>query len=148
VEGGAPTLFHTTIARNAGGDASGLYLTHSGALALTNTILASQATGIVVNTGSTASVDGVLWYANTSDSGGDGTFSASNATTGDPAFAADGYHILSRSAAIDAGIDAKVEEDIDGQPRPYRTADLGADEYWPSGTTSRIFLPLMLSGHH
>jgi plastocyanin len=49
--------------------------------------------------------------------------------TATPAFAADGYHLTSASAAIDAGVNASVNDDIDGGPRPLGTApDIGADE--------------------
>jgi hypothetical protein len=146
-DGGTPTLIHATIARNTGGDASGIYLTLDGTLTLRNSILASQSTGIIAAGNSTASVDGILWYANTTNSGGDGTVDVSHATTGNPAFMPDGYHILAGSAAKDAGIDAKIGDDIDGETRPYQIADLGADEYWPPETPSwTIFLPLTLNG--
>jgi len=50
----------------------------------------------------------------------------------DPAFALDGYHLMTGSAAIDRGVDAGVLSDIDGHPRPYGPApDLGAVEYVP-----------------
>jgi 4-hydroxy-3-polyprenylbenzoate decarboxylase len=59
--------------------------------------------------------------------------------TRDPALAADGYHLTSGSAAIDAGVEADVTTDIDENPRPIGRPDLGADEW---GT--RVYLPLVL----
>ena len=132
--GTAPSMTHTTIARNTGGDGTGLYLTQETELALTNTILVDQTTGLRAESGSKADLDGILWHGSTTNYSGDGTVNVSSASTGDPAFTSDGYHISAGSAAIDAGIDAHIEEDIDGESRPNQIADLGADEYWPYST--------------
>jgi hypothetical protein len=43
----------------------------------------------------------------------------------------------------DAGVDAGVIRDIDGQPRPYQTPDIGADEYWPPSVLKYFYLPLV-----
>jgi hypothetical protein len=60
---------------------------------------------------------------------------------GDPAFAADGYHILPGSAAIDAGVNVSVTTDIDGDPRPNGPGyDIGADE----AQLRRVYLPMVL----
>lgn len=63
--------------------------------------------------------------------------------TGDPRFVdpADGdFHIGAGSAAIDAGVDAGVTTDIDGDPRPIGpTSDVGADEW-----CLRVYLPLVM----
>jgi hypothetical protein len=143
IGGGAPTLTHTTIARNHEGDGTGLYVSSGGTPVLRNAILVNQTTGIMVESASTAQVEGVLWFGNGSNSGGDGSINVSQASTGNPAFAADGYHLLAESAAIDAGLDAGTTDDIDGQVRPIQSPDLGADEYWPSGELSSIYLPLV-----
>jgi hypothetical protein len=62
-----------------------------------------------------------------------------NQVTGDPAIAADGYHLTAGSAAIFAGVDTSVVTDIDGDDRPFGYPDLGADEW-----VGRIYLPLVL----
>jgi hypothetical protein len=50
------------------------------------------------------------------------------------------YRLRPRSDAIDAGVDAGVTVDIDGDPRPYHDGfDIGADEF----TTYRVYLPLV-----
>jgi hypothetical protein len=36
--------------------------------------------------------------------------------------------------------------DIDNQPRPYQTPDLGADEYWLPGVLKYLYLPLVMNG--
>lgn len=154
---------HATIARNTDADEStgiytSVYIEPSGppprkktysTVALTNTILVSHATGISVTSGSTATLNGVLWFGNgmnTSGLGG-GAITVTRSITGQPGFTSDGYHILSDSVAIDAGVDTDVRMDVDNQPRPYQTADLGADEYWPPGVLKRIYLPLVLRQH-
>jgi uncharacterized repeat protein (TIGR01451 family) len=86
--------------------------------------------GITVARGNSAILNGVLWHGNTVNTGGSGTITVSNAHTGNPAFAADGYHLTTSSAAIDQGVTAGVTSDIDGDPRPMgHGVDLGADEF-------------------
>lgn len=62
---------------------------------------------------------------------------------GSPAFVnPDGgdYHITAASAARDAGVNAGVSVDIDGDPRPVGAGyDIGADEW-----ALRVYLPLVL----
>jgi uncharacterized repeat protein (TIGR01451 family) len=129
---------HTTIARNSGGDGSGLRFEGGATAALTNTILVSQTLGITAAAGSTATLDGVLWFGNGANTAGAGTIAVTNEYTGDPAFAADGYHLTPASAALDRDVDAGVETDIDGQPRPFGPApDLGADEGQPALAVSK-----------
>jgi hypothetical protein len=40
------------------------------------------------------------------------------------------YHIQTGSSALDAGSDAGVTDDFDGEPRPNGLFDIGADEYY------------------
>jgi len=108
--GSAPRLLHTTIARNTGGDGSAVYVTNepvsgsAGNVSLTNTILAHQQVGITVTVGNTATLEGVLLYANSTHMGGEGSISYTHDVWGDPHFSADGYHLSSGSVAIDAGV--------------------------------------------
>lgn len=131
-------LLHNTIVRNVGGDGAGIYVTNNSTVAMTNTILVSHTVGITVAAGSTVALEGTLWgsgaWANTTDWGGPGTIitgtSAYNYWS-DPAFVnpnAGDYHIRYVSAALNAGIDAGVTEDIDGDPRSDGYPDIGADE--------------------
>ncbi len=119
---------HVTLAGDHGGDGAMVYVV-MGKVTFANTILYSGTVGIKVNSGPVV-LDHVLrddvvtptlglWYP----------LQDTNPITASPAFAADGYHLTSASAAVDAGIDAGVVDDIDGEPRPLGTApDLGADE--------------------
>lgn len=142
-------LLHTTIARNSGADGAGIVLASQGSqhatLTLTNTIIAGQGRGITVSVGSTATVNGVLWWANAADTAGAGVLTVLNAFSGDPLFAADGYHIARRSAAVDRGINAGVGQDIDGGVRPAGAApDLGADEYFPFVELYSVYMPVIM----
>jgi hypothetical protein len=142
----APRLLHVTIARNSGGDGSGVYVTnwsspHYSSVAMTNTIIVSHTVGITVTTGNTATLNGTLWHANTITQSGNVIHT--NDRSGDPAFAADGYHLTLGSVAIDRGVSAGVDTDIDGETRPLDDGyDIGADEL----EVRRVYLPLVLRG--
>jgi parallel beta-helix repeat protein len=144
VAGSSLRLRHTTLARNTGGDGSGVYVTdygpYDGAVALTNTILVSHTVGIVVTADNLATLEATLWgegaWANTADWGGTGSiFTGTVNVYGDPAFAGDGasaeaYHLMDGSAAIDEGVDAGLDPDIDLDLRPVGAGfDIGADEF-------------------
>ncbi len=139
-------LLHTTIAENSGGDGSGVYVTnHSEAYStvmMTNTIIAHHGLGIVVTGGNTATLDATLWYANTGgNTGGDGTLTTYRDHSGNPAFAADGYHLTASSAAIEEGVSTDVTTDIDGDARlTGGDPDLGADEF----VLRHVYLPLVI----
>lgn len=147
--GSSSRLLHTTIARNDGGDSSGVYVAGFGVnVALTNTILVSHSIGIYVEGGNTARLEGTLWgsggWANTTDWGGDGTIITGTVNIWDDPLFMDSdngdYHLSPGSPAIDAGVDAGVTEDIDGETRPADDGyDIGADE-----ALHRVYLPLML----
>jgi hypothetical protein len=162
IEGSAPRLLHTTLARNVGGDGAGVYVTTyspfplpgpevASMVRLTNTILVSHTTGISVTVGNTVTLEATLWgagaWANVVDHAGEGhVISGTINVRGDPSFVAPSagdYHIGPDSAAIDEGIETDVIMDLDNQPRSYRKPDLGADEYWPPGVLRRVYLPLV-----
>ena len=142
-------LLHNTIASNTGGDGTGIWVDGDGTITLTNTIIVSQTIGIQID--GIATLESTLWgsgiWANGTDWTGGGTINHNNDYWDDPDFVdylAGNYHIGENSAAIDAGIDAGVTTDIDFHPRPYLLPDIGADEYWPPGTLTFIYLPLVL----
>ena len=139
VAGAYARMVHTTLARNHGGDGSGIYVVigvfhNPSTVLMTNTIISNHTVGITVVQGTawatnTVILDSVLWYGNGQNTGGGGVIAVTHEYTGDPAFTTDGYHIGPGSAAIDAGVDAGVLNDIDGESRPFGSMpDLGADE--------------------
>jgi hypothetical protein len=109
-------------------------------LFFTNTIIAGHShVGITVTAGSTATLEGTLWYNNGMDMGGEGKVLTGTVNVeNDPAFVnptAWNYHLGAGSAAIDAGVDAGITADIDGDPRPQGPGyDIGADEVVTSGS--------------
>ena len=122
-----PVFSHSTIARNSGGDGTAIYFEDYGRASFANTIIAGHAIGVGGGWGTSISLQQTLWDDNITD-----TVTLVNEVghlTGSAAFAADGYHLTEPSAAVDAGIDAGVTSDIDGDPRPRGHApDVGADE--------------------
>jgi len=147
VKGGSPKFYQTTISSNsagAGNDETGIYVnekssTEKAQPKFWNTIIADQAIGIY-NKGDVISnivfADGILWYGNTNNTNGTGTFFLSNEHTGDPLFtnpASYDFHIDAGSAAINQGLNANIPggttTDLDGHPRIANgVVDLGAYE--------------------
>jgi hypothetical protein len=146
VYGGSPRFIHTTLARNSGGNGSGMLIDDNNlgtfsSVAMTNTIVVNHSAGISVTAGNTATINSILFFGNTLDTGGGGAFLSSNVYTGNPAFDTDGYHLTSGSAAMDQGISTTVTTDLDGDARPSGSApDLGADEL----SAFFIYLPIVL----
>jgi uncharacterized repeat protein (TIGR01451 family) len=148
IAGSQPRLWHTSLANNTGG--SGLYGTalwmgeiglHSTAW-LTNSIIAGHAVGLEVTPDDTAVLESTLWWANGVDWQGDGTIiSGTHNYTGDPDFVdpnTGDYHIGPASAAINRGVQAGIDTDIDGEARPAGAdPDLGADEFPAALTISK-----------
>jgi hypothetical protein len=138
-------LLHNTIADNLGGG-QGVFMHEDATLVLTNTIIAGHdGAGIAVNASCTATLEATLWYDNGMDTDGEGTiFTGTVNVAGGPSFAAPDvwdYHLTSGSPAIDAGVEAGVTSDLDGEPRPQGDApDIGADEF----RYFQVYLPLVL----
>lgn len=138
LEGEDNHLWHTTVAGNGQGDGSGVHV--QGTAALTNTILISHSVGITVAHSGEARLEATLW-GNETDWAGEGRIVSGTINLwGDPRFAAPAggdYHLSAGSVAIEAGTEAGVRHDIDGQARPAGPRpDLGADEF-PAGLTLR-----------
>lgn len=127
---GTVQLRNVTLARNAGGDGAALSVSGSGVATVANSIIVSHSVGISVAVDASAMVDGILWFDNGANTSGAGSINVSNEWSGDPAFDADGYHLLAASAARDRATTSNVSDDIDGELRPACVLpDLGADEY-------------------
>ena len=144
LRGTTATLLHNTFAGTTGTTPSGIYLESdpqplNSQATLVDTIIVSETTGIYVEVNNAADLQATLWgagdWANDYDWAGPGEIITGTINLwGEPAFVDPGsgdYHITSSSPAVDAGTDAGVTMDIDGQPRPNGAAmDMGADEYW------------------
>lgn len=139
--GYAADLMHMTFNENGGGDGSGLLVTDDGikgsAITLRNSIVVNHAVGVSVTQNSTVTMDVTFWGAqddvNVVEWAGAGTIvTGTTHVRGLPRFAADGYHLLADSAAIDEAIAPSLPKDMDGEQRPNGNApDIGADEYVP-----------------
>jgi lipoprotein-anchoring transpeptidase ErfK/SrfK len=152
--GSTARLRQNTIARNTGGDGSGVCVTGSSprsTVALTNTILASQELGISVASGNMVTLEGTLWYDIAEQTSGEGAILIDAVrASGDPAFVDPdngGYRIGLGSAPLDRGIDAEGRAELDHQPRPHRAPGVGADEYRPTDVLERVFLPVVRRDH-
>jgi parallel beta-helix repeat protein len=143
------TLLHSTIADN-GGSGQAVYVGDYTTLDLKNTIITGHdGAGVYATSLGTAALDAILWYGNGAHTTGQGIIVTGTVNiSGDPGFIAPDqgdYHIGPDSAAVDAGIDAGVFADIDGDPRPAGCGfDIGADELLSDARCHAVFLPLIL----
>lgn len=131
----AVTLQHVTLGAPAQIAGSAIYLS-AGDLSLHNTILSNHALGLVRLAGS-ATLDNPLFFANGADTQGSG-ITINNPVNGDPVFFSpptDDYHLGAGSLADNAGFNAGVSSDYDGDFRPQGGGyDIGYDEaVTPSG---------------
>ena len=146
--GGAAKLYNNTISANSAGsgnDETGVYVeeksvSEKSQVVLWNSIITNQETGIYVKgdvTNNVVNVDGILWYGNTHNTAGSGTFFLAHEHSGDPLFvnpALNNFHIKNGSAAINQGLNSNIPTDlttdIDNKPRIANgLVDLGSDEY-------------------
>jgi hypothetical protein len=142
-------LLHNTVAQNGEhGVYVGCYNSGYSTITLTNNIIVSHTVGIFLYEPATGEPNRVtashtLFFDTITNTVGS-VITSTGETIGDPLFVnlADlNYHIQRRSPAVDAGIDARVFTDMDGDLRPMGGGpDIGADEWrW-----LRLFLPVVL----
>ena len=134
-----PTLLHNTVADNRAVNGGGLFATAASSPAVLDCILwgdeAPTGLEIYIEGSSSLEVD----YSDVQ--GGEASvylepgamllWGAANFDA-DPLFAAPSdrdYHIRPASSCVDRGVDGGIDDDMDGDPRPFGTAvDVGADE--------------------
>jgi len=137
-------LLHVTIADAAANPGAAIAV-QAGSVTLTNTLLAGHAIGIDLLGG--AAVEDYTLYAATPITATGGVVLGAHSHSGNANFenaAADDYHLAAGSAATNAGVDAGIAFDFDGQARPFNGAfDIGADErYGPAEIY--VYLPLVM----
>jgi len=106
---------------------------------LANNIIVSHTVGITATPGAALAVSNTLLWGNGSD-----PISGTGVITQAPLFvapASQDYHIQENSPAVDAGIEAGVSRDVDGDPR-ISPPDVGADE-----VVEKIYLPLVMRSY-
>lgn len=139
----ALSLIHTTIASPTFASGSAVYGSNGGSVYLTNTLVASHTIGIDASAITAADWNSLFDNVAMPYSG---TVTSVGAFTGTSGFvdpAANDYHLSLGSAAVDAGINAGVAVDFDGQARPQGGgSDVGYDELpaWlitPTGSRRR-----------
>jgi hypothetical protein len=144
---------HNTIADNsyAGSPSEGIRVQNEGTTAaFTNNIIAGHSRGIRTNGPVTVTADHTFFAANEQDIyQPGGVVVSTNEITAHVAGFVDAagldYHLTCGSLAIDAGTDAGIAEDMDGDARPLEGGfDIGADETTTIGVCRSIFLPLTL----
>jgi hypothetical protein len=134
-------LLHDTLADTSlnPGQAIAVF---GGSVGITDTIIVNHSTAIRQSGGAVVE-DYNLFFGNTFNKVGTVT-SGGHSLSGNPAFvnaAADNYHLGLASAAIDAGINAGIGVDFDGDPRPLGAGfDIGFDE----ANVRKVFLPLIV----
>jgi len=135
----AITLTHNTVVSNG----TGLRIGNNMTATLVNNIVVSHTLGmtVIISSGNVFA-DHTLFWGNTDDG-----IRGINPVDSDPDFVnpvAGDYHIGPDSGAIDAGVNAGVINDIDGDPRPDCVhEDIGADER-QGAACSRLYVPLIL----
>jgi predicted outer membrane repeat protein len=140
---GPVDVLHTTIAAQTAIGGSAIQA-DTGTVAITNTIITNHTIGID-NVGANVHQDFNLFFGNGSNVQGIVT-GGGNSLNGDPHFmdpTGDDYHLSRGSAAMDAGVDAGVTDDFDGDARPMALGfDIGFDEANHAPYT--IYLPLLI----
>ncbi|MBN2394741.1 MAG: hypothetical protein JXR84_28675 [Anaerolineae bacterium] len=142
---GTIDVVHTTVAAPAVIPGSAFYAT-GGSLHLTNVIIANHDTGVVQDGSAVVTEDYTLFSGVTTRISGT-VGGGSHSITSDPYFvspASDDYRLTGDSAAIDAGVDADVHVDFQGDPRPTGAGfDIGYDEF-TEPVYFTVYLPLVL----
>jgi hypothetical protein len=131
--GGEAHLIHTTFTENQNRSVA---VDGASTAFFTNTIIANSYLGLKVDAGGQVQMAQTLWDNNNTHI--DGVVTEVGHLEGQAAFDLDGYHLTEFSAALGQGVDAGLNDDIDGEARPQPAGsqpDLGADEFSAGPTT-------------
>jgi hypothetical protein len=129
---GNVTLRHLTVADSGSNSAEAIGVA-GGTVNIKDTIITSHTIGIS-RTAGTLTADYNLFFGNVGNQGGTILPGSHDVVGLDPLFVdptpgADNYHLQLFSPAVDAGVNAGVATDLDGQPRPIGHGfDIGAFE--------------------
>jgi hypothetical protein len=140
------TLLHNTFARNTSGSGSGQDAIHAemAEVHLTgmNNLFYFHRYAVFGGAGAAITLTRSLYFGNTlADTGGGGVVDISPIRGADPLLKSN-LRLRTGSPAIDAGVNAGVTVDLDGDPRPMGSApDIGADE--ATVTVLRVYLPVL-----
>lgn len=144
----AVEIVHVTISAEGSSSGSAIEVL-TGIVGITNTIVSSHSIGIS-NSGGLVSQDYNLFFGNNTDTQGN-VSSAGHSFVADPLFVtlpAGPYHLGDNSPAIDAGTDAGILLDFEGETRPLGPGfDIGFDEAIPVDVEPSpyyIYLPILL----
>ncbi|MCL4264488.1 MAG: hypothetical protein KJ069_14790 [Anaerolineae bacterium] len=143
---GTATIKHVTIASSELVATTAITTTKDNVL-IQNSIITNHAIGLDVNTGFVV-LNHTLFHGNGLDIQGS-VASDENRVIGDPLFVnpgADDFHLQVGSPAIDAGLDAGITEDFEGDVRPSGNGfDIGYDEFvFIQGSPFQIMLPIIM----
>lgn len=137
-------ILHTTIADVAANTQPAVFIA-GGTVGITDSIVTQHAAGLK-RVGGTLYEDYNLYFGNTQNFSG-AVVSGGHSRIDNPAFfnaAAGNYHLSLASPAIDAGVDAGVNVDVDGDSRPLGAGfDIGYDEWIPV-PVHRTYVPNLL----
>jgi hypothetical protein len=138
---GTATLKHVTLASSEFVTTTAI-TTSKEIVLVQNTIVANHDVGLNVTTGFVA-LSHALFHDNGLDIQGSVALDE-NRVTGNPVFVNPGvgdFHLQVGSAAIDAGLDAGIAVDFEGEIRPSLNGfDVGYDEFVPI----RVMLPIIM----
>jgi hypothetical protein len=100
---------------------------------------------VMVQAGNVLNLSQCLFAGNSDNVWGEGSVEGQCTTAESAGFVGNmDYHLLASSPAVGLAISSQEAIDMDRQPRPYGSGrDAGADEYWPAGLLSRVYLPLV-----
>lgn len=136
------TILQVTIAGAAPGSSGSAIAILSGTVGVTNSIIASYTVGISLTAG-TAHESHNLFFGDGNNTLGAVTHGGGSLTANPRVVQPEGddYHLRLGSPAIDAGVNAGIAFDIDGDPRPLKN---GFDICYDKANIRYLFLPLAL----